>query len=332
MELLEIKQLNFSYGNREVLHDLSLTVNYGETLAIIGKSGSGKSTLTRSIAGLLDVNDGQILFKGEKLEGPSERLVPGYEEIRLVHQDFKLKHKMTVYENIRYELLSYVEDYQQERINDLLALCRIEHLRDQDIALVSGGEKQRVAIARAMATEPDILLMDEPFSNLDLNTKYTLLEELKVIANTTETTIILITHDARDAMEIADRLIVLEGGRMVREGQPEEIYQQPEHCAVADLIGFYNALSGEQLHSILPDTDLSQNKHFGIWAEDVILGEKGLTGTIQKTVFGGPYNKVCIAVGSTRLWAYDFSRQFRHEEEVVFKLRTKRIFELQAGD
>lgn len=326
MSLLSAQNIFKSYQGQPTLKDVSLSLEKGEILAIIGKSGSGKSTLIRTLAGLLDIDNGSIIFNNEALEGPEKRLVPGYEEIRLVHQDFQLKHKMTIRENIRYALLAYIREYQEERINTLLDLCKIAHLQHKDISLVSGGEKQRVAIARAMATEPDILLMDEPFSNLDLNTKYTLLEELKDIASKTETAIILITHDARDAMEIADRVIVLSEGKILREGKPEEIYHDPKHEAVAELVGFYNLLSKSQMARL--DISRPAGEQFGLWAEDVVLGEESYSGQVIKTSFGGPYQKVHIDANGILLWAYDFSKQYKSGDEVSFSIRDSRIFPL----
>lgn len=330
MNLLSARHLTKKYDHRTVLTDVSLNLVPGEILAIIGRSGSGKSTLIRILAGLLEADQGDVLFNGTPLEGPDKRLVPGYEEIRLVHQDFQLKHKMTVRENIRYELLAYEKAYQEERIQGLLQLCGIGHLEHNDIALVSGGEKQRVAIARAMATEPDILLMDEPFSNLDLNTKYTLLDELKHIASSTDTAIILITHDARDAMEIADRLIVLDEGKVIREGTPEALYHHPRFARVAELIGFYNTISPSALQQLSPDFHLDGQDHqLGIWAEDVVPAKKGIEGEIQKVVFGGPHNKILLRTKGITLWAYDFTKRLIPGQSITFTIRQDRIFSIE---
>jgi len=328
LAILSANSISKSYDGHQVLFDINLQIDKGEILAIIGRSGSGKSTLIRCLAGLIDIDGGTILFNNEELEGPKKRLVPGYEEIRLVHQDFQLKHKMSVRENIRYELLAYNNEYQDERIEDLLSLCKIKHLESRDIAEVSGGEKQRVAIARAMATEPDVLLLDEPFSNLDLNTKFTLLEELKVIASSTDTAIILITHDAHDAMEIADRVMVMKQGKVIREGDPESVYFDPTKKAVAELIGLYNKITSEEASNFISISD--ETAQFGIWAEDVVIGERKYIGEIKKTTFGGPYHKILIDFEGILFWAFDFSRRLNKGDSVYFDIKTDRIFRLES--
>jgi len=329
LSILSAHSVGKNYDGRTVLQGVSFEIYKGEVCALIGRSGSGKTTLIRILAGLLAPDTGEVWLEGEKLENPDDQLVPGYEEIRLVHQDFQLKHRMTVRENIRYELLSYVSDYQHERISELLKLCRIEHLQDKDISLLSGGEKQRVAIARGMATEPDVLLLDEPFSNLDINTKAILLEEVKEIASSTDTAIFLITHDARDAMEIADRLLVLDAGQLIKTGTPENIYHAPDDTRVADLLGLYNTLTVGELQTLLPNISPPAGHHFGLWAEDLQLDPGGFEATIQKVVFGGPYNKVVLSPHSLphlRLWAFDHTKKITPTTQVCFSIKGDRLF------
>ena len=329
MSILSAHSVGKNYDGRAVLQGISFEIHKGEVCALIGRSGSGKTTLIRILAGLLAPDTGEVWLEGEKLENPNDQLVPGYEEIRLVHQDFQLKHRMSVKENIRYELLSYVPDYQQERIADLMKLCRIEHLQDKDISLLSGGEKQRVAIARGMATEPDVLLLDEPFSNLDINTKAILLEEVKEIAGSTDTAIFLITHDARDAMEIADRLLVLDSGHLIKTGTPASIYHAPADTRVADLLGLYNTFTREELGTLLPDITPPAGHQFGLWAEDLKLNPKGFAATIQKVVFGGPYNKVVLSPHSLphlQLWALDHSKQITPKTQACFSITVDHLF------
>lgn len=329
MSILSAHSVGKNYDGRTVLQGVSFEIHKGEVCALIGRSGSGKTTLIRILAGLLAPDTGEVWLEGEKLENPDDQLVPGYEEIRLVHQDFQLKHRMTVRENIRYELLSYVSDYQHERISELLKLCRIEHLQDKDISLLSGGEKQRVAIARGMATEPEVLLLDEPFSNLDINTKAILLEEVKEIASSTDTAIFLITHDARDAMEIADRLLVLDAGQLIKTGTPENIYHAPGDTRVADLLGLYNTLTVGELQTLLPNISPPAGHHFGLWAEDLRLDPNGFAATIQKVVFGGPYNKVVLSPHSLPhlcLWAFDHTKKITPEMQARFSMREDHLF------
>jgi len=324
LSILKAQSLSKSFEYSKVLDDISFGINSSEICAIIGKSGSGKTTLIRILSGYLLPDSGKVYFNDEVLEGPDVRLVPGYEEIRIVHQDFKLKHKMTVRENIRYELLPYEKDYQDERIAELTALCRIEPLIEKDIALLSGGEKQRVAIARAMATEPEVLIMDEPFSNLDINTKATLLSELKSIAEKTETAIIFITHDARDAMEIAHRMVVLNEGKLANDGSPAQVYANPKHTATANLLGMFNRLNEQQSQELLDHKEGN-----ALWIEDIIPNKGDFAGKISNTVFAGGYNKIAIDFGKDQLWALDHSKTLNIGDQISFGVRAELAFKLE---
>ena len=268
--ILEAKNITKAYEGRAILENISLDLVKGDVHVLLGPSGSGKTSLLRILVGLLDSDSGEVLLDGEAIEGPKDRLVPGYEEVSIAHQDFKLKHKMSVFENIRYELLSYTKDYQLERIETLLSLFRIQHLRDKDISLLSGGEKQRVAISRAMAHEPDVLLMDEPFSNLDLGSKSSLLREIRELARKTETAILLVTHDTRDALQVADKISVLHNGSLIRQGTPKEIYEDPQKEIVATLFGPYNVIEQKNIEKLGIN---SNAKKVGIWPENILVSE-----------------------------------------------------------
>ncbi|RED91777.1 ABC transporter ATP-binding protein [Marinoscillum furvescens] len=327
--ILSTRGLSMSYQDQHVLHHVDLIIRSGEVLGVIGRSGSGKTTLVRLLAGLLQPDSGQVLYEGEELEGPEDKLVPGHEEIRLVHQDFKLKHKMTVRENIRYELLSYVDEYQQERIEALMKLCNITHLQDTDIAYISGGEKQRVAIARAMATEPAVVLMDEPFSNLDLMTKAELLSEIKQIASSTDTAIVLITHDTRDALEVADRLAVLQAGKIVQMAPTHEIYQSPASPYVAGLFGLYSELSSEELHQLSGTPPQTPADKYGLWPED-IYATTDSSGEAQVTTvaFLGAYHRLRIQWKNHTLWAYDPQKNVQQGDTVRISVNFQNAFPL----
>lgn len=293
MSVLQARSVSKSYERQTVLQDISLALDKGKVHVLLGPSGSGKTTLLRILAGLLDVDSGSVLFDDAPIEGPEKRLVPGYEEIRLVHQDFQLKFKMTVAENIRYELLSYVKDYQQERIEFLLNLFRIQHLRDTDVSQLSGGERQRVAIARGLAHEPDVLLMDEPFSNLDLGTKSGLLSEIKHMAEETETAILLVTHDTRDAMEVGDTISVLHDGHLIRSGTPFEVYNDPQLEIVANLFGPFNVMPHKSYKALGID---SNAKKVGVWPEMIEFTEEGKKASVTQTTFMGHYWKNRVTV------------------------------------
>lgn len=315
-------------GAGMVLQNVSLSIKKGNILGIIGQSGSGKTTLIKILAGLLEPDKGQVSFKGKKMEGPNEKLVPGHEEIRLVHQDFKLHHRMTVKENITNALIAYIPEYKKERTTELLELCGITSIAHQYVDKISGGEKQRVAIGMALATEPEVLLFDEPFSNLDFLTKGHLLQEIDHIAKVTSTSIILITHDSRDAMEVADYMMVLDQGKIIREGTPQQIYRQPAYKNVANLLGLHTVLMADNLRVL--SGNFPKNGFYGIWAEDVLLHKPdGHQGRIKKVIFSGPVNKLLIAAKGFEIWAYDYSGKIKERDKVRFSVKNEMIFPLK---
>lgn len=295
MIILQAENLHKHYTEERVaIAGVSLAVHSGEVLALIGQSGSGKTTLLRLLGGLLDPDQGEVLFHGEKLEGPKTKLVPGHEQIRLVHQDFKLHHRMTVAENLKNALLGYQLDYQKERTEELIIRCGLTKVRTQFVHELSGGEKQRTAIAMALATEPEVLLLDEPFSNLDLQTKNELLQLVRTIADELQTAIVLVTHDTRDGLEIADRVAVLRAGRLLKTGRPRELYQQPGLDYIAGLFGIYNQLNREEIKRWLPAFSLP-GEQFGLWPEKIHLSLSSTpNATIVETRFLGAYQRLTI--------------------------------------
>ena len=300
--MLQAKGLEKAYEDKKVIHNIDLTCHRGEFHAIIGPSGAGKTTLLKMLAGLENPDLGQIYLDGNLLELPAHKLVRGYEEIRLVYQDYALKPNMTVYENLNYALLGYDADYKQERIEYLTELCQLQAIIRQASETLSGGQKQRVAIARALATEPEVVLMDEPFSNLDPMTKYELLQESKRIARESDTTIILVTHDTRDALEVADQMHILIAGQFAQQGIPSEVYQKPNSAEIASMFGYINLLDGK-----------------GLWAEKVTIGEGSLKGIVNQTIFKGPYQLLSIeSEDHQSLLAFDFFFKYKKGQSIQY--------------
>jgi len=243
MGFLSIEKLSKTYeGPTTALADFSLNIRQGERWAVVGASGSGKSTLLRLIAGLEAQDEGAVFLKGEKILHSGEKLVPGYDAIQLVKQDKGLYPHSTVGENISRPLLQYDKTYARERLAELLRLFGLEEKKDSLPRQLSGGQQQKVAIARAMSLEPEVLLMDEPFSSLDSHQKRDLLDELNLIFQDLGITLILVTHDIQEALLITDKLCVLAHGRLLRKGEIKDIHQDPGTSYVAEFFGPLNAL------------------------------------------------------------------------------------------
>lgn len=243
--MLKVQNIHKKYPGEHygAVVDISFELREKEILAIVGRSGSGKSTLLRMIAGLMKPDSGLISFNKRPLENPEEQLIAGHEKIKMVFQDFQVKPNMTVAENIKYKLLQFNKDYQEERCLELLELCGISSLASKKPHELSGGQKQRLSLARALADEPELLLMDEPFSNLDPIIKEDLLIELTEIVRQEEISLILVSHDVRDAMLIADQIAYIENGVLIQKGSPVKIYKEPLNLAIAQFFGRINEIS-----------------------------------------------------------------------------------------
>lgn len=243
--MLEVRNISKTYPGEDygAVNQVSLDVKENEIVALVGKSGSGKSTMLQIIAGLMKPDSGQVLFKGEPLEDPEEQLIAGHEKIKVVFQDFQLKPNMTVEENVRYKLLQFDKAYQAERTAELLELCNLIEFAKRKPKELSGGQKQRLSIARALADDPELLLMDEPFSNLDPLTKQELLLELVDIVKSEGLALIFVTHDTRDALLVSNSIAFLADGSLIQNDTTQAVYSKPLTLDVARFFGRLNDVS-----------------------------------------------------------------------------------------
>jgi len=237
------------YGNTVALADVSLHANSGEFICLLGESGCGKTTLLRVIAGLIQHEHGQIQLDSDDLSG-----VPCHKRnIGMVFQSLALFPHLNVGGNIAYGLRmrGTAADAIQDRVDHLLQMVGLADFAQRSVASLSGGQKQRVAIARALAMEPQLFLMDEPFSALDAGLRDHLQLEVRKLQQQLGVTTIFVTHDQREAMALADRIVVMNKGRIEQAGTPEEIYQRPATRFVADFIGANNLLDVDiSVHSV----------------------------------------------------------------------------------
>ncbi len=217
--------------------DINLTIDKGEFVAIVGESGSGKSTLLKLIFGTLAPNEGELTLNGEHIPGPHEKLIPGHDSMKMLSQDFNLNLYAKVYENIESMLSNENVKEKKQRSEDIMELLGISALAEKRIVELSGGEQQRVALARAIITKPEVLLLDEPFSQLDAVLKTQFRADLKRLGNDLGITIIMVSHDPVDGLTLADKMFILKGGKLIESGEPANIYDNPSHIYTARLLG-----------------------------------------------------------------------------------------------
>lgn len=235
MGFLDIRNVTKSYGFVQVLHEVNIEVQEGEFLVLVGPSGCGKSTLLNMIAGLEGITSGDISIKGRVVNGvhPSKR------NIAMVFQSYALYPNMTVGQNMTFglEMHGVPKPEREKALRDVAKLLQIENLLDRKPGQLSGGQRQRVAMGRALVRNPDVFLFDEPLSNLDAKLRVDMRTEIKKLHEKLKTTIVYVTHDQIEAMTMADRIVVLNGGYISQVGKPLELYHKPQNKFVASFIG-----------------------------------------------------------------------------------------------
>ena len=250
MDRLLVEQISKTFNGLVVLEDVSFSVQRGEVFGLIGHSGAGKSTILKIIAGLADANGGQVHIDEERVMGASEKLIAGHADIKMVHQEYNLFPNISLRQNIEYHLRFFENTYRQERTDDLLELCQIDHVQHKIPRTVSGGERQRTAIACAIAEEPKVLLLDEPFSHLDAPNRRRLREVTVELVQRTDMSCVFVTHDAMDVLAVANRVGVLVDGRLVQIDSPTNVFFDPKNRKIAELMGEINILSRTQFEAI----------------------------------------------------------------------------------
>jgi ABC-type Fe3+/spermidine/putrescine transport system ATPase subunit len=240
--MLEVKNINFGYNKTTILDTINFSVKTGENLAVIGESGSGKSTLLKLIYGEFDLKKGQILWKDQEILGPKDNLVIGYDFMKYVTQEFDVMQFTTVEENIGKHLSNFFPEEKKERTQELLSVVELETFAKTKVKLLSGGQKQRVAIARALAKQPEILLLDEPFSHIDNFQKQSLRRSVFKYLKEKDITCIVATHYKNDVLGFADEMIVLHGKKIIAKDTPQHLYQNPKLPLIASFFGEFNVI------------------------------------------------------------------------------------------
>lgn len=240
---LQLQGVSRRYATETAIENLDLSVYEGELLTLLGPSGCGKTTTLRMLAGLERPDEGQIIVGDETVAGNGRFVPPEDRNVGLVFQDFALFPHLTVGENVAFGLDGSATENSQ-RVSELLELVGLSAQRDATPDELSGGQKQRVALARSLAPEPRVLLLDEPFSNLDVRLREQMREEVRRIIKATGVTAVSVTHDQEEALSISDRVAVIHDGRVEQIGRPEAVFEHPESRFVAEFLGQAGFLRG----------------------------------------------------------------------------------------
>lgn len=313
MTIVHLEKLRKVFDNRVVaVDDVDLVVNDGEIMAVLGPSGCGKTTLLRLVAGLEDPTSGRILFDDRDVT----RLPTQERNTAVVPQTWALWPHMTVFDNVAYGLrlrrkkANLTEEEIRRRVREVLELVDLTGLEGRRPFQLSGGQQQRVALARALVVQPEVLLLDEPLANLDAKLRVELREEVRKIAKRLSITTIYVTHDQEEAMAVADRIAVMNAGRLQQVGRSEEIYHKPANFFVATFIGRSNVLRGRVMeakgeaaavdvgfpiaaqtpHKLTPGEEVD----VVVRPEDIFIGGGGVKCVVEDVVFLGRYYQTTL--------------------------------------
>jgi iron(III) transport system ATP-binding protein len=241
---IRLEGVSKSFGATHAVREVSLEIEHGELMAVLGPSGCGKTTLLRLIAGFEDPDRGSVTVGEETVAGPGRIVPPEKRRVGMVFQDFALFPHLTVEANIAFGLSRRPREEREALTRRTIELVGLQHKAGRYPHELSGGERQRVALARALAPEPEVVLLDEPFSSLDATLRADLRREVELILRDAEATALLVTHDQEEALSLADRLAVMREGRIVQVGAPEEVYGRPASRWAAQFVGEVNVLAG----------------------------------------------------------------------------------------
>ncbi len=343
---IEVKNISKTFGEYKALSDISLKIPTGELVALLGPSGSGKTTLLRIIAGLevADAGTGSILFQEQDV---AARKV-GERNVGFVFQHYALFRHMTVFENVAFGLR--VQPRKQRlansaitaRVTELLRLVQLDGLAGRFPAQLSGGQRQRVALARALAVEPRVLLLDEPFGALDARVRQELRQWLRRLHDEIHLTSVFVTHDQEEALEVADRIVVMNQGRIEQEGTPEEVFHHPASEFVMNFLGHVNLFhgrveGGQALIGDGPDAAATQPARVFVRPHDLTIsgapdGPASFAATIQRINAAGPQVKLDLVDGAGQSFLAEISHERRRRldlqpgRQVYVAAREARVF------
>ena len=299
MHLLAVEEISKEEEGRTLVKDVRFFISANKKIALMGETGSGKSTVMKMMAGLVQASSGNAYFEGQRIKGPDEVLLPGHPAIAYLSQHFELRSNYRVH-----ELLEMANKMEDEEAAEIYQICRINHLLDRKVHQLSGGERQRIALARLLVGKPRLLLLDEPFTNLDLFNNRIINEVIHQVSNKMAITCVLVSHDPVEVLSWADELLIMRHGQLVFQGSPKEAYARPQDEYIAGLLGEYTLISTEHMTLLkmfgVEEMIFIRPEKIGIGSDPTI----GIPGTVLEVKFIGAHYRLLIRTSEMELIAY----------------------------
>ena len=314
--MLEIKDISFTYIDKPVIENVSFTITKGQNIAVIGESGCGKSTLLKLLYGLYDLDKGEILYHKKPILGPKHNLIPGEDYIKYLAQDFDLMPYITVEENVGKFLSNVDRDKKQARVQELLEMVEMIPFAKVKAKYLSGGQQQRVALARVLAVEPEIILLDEPFSQIDTFKKNSLRRNLFRYLKEKGITCIIATHDSTDALSFSDETIVMKNGNVIAKDSSKGLYENPPNKYTASLFGEVNELKLSQLIVLEDDDDAA----LLVYPHQLKVVDNGLMEVVVKQSYFKGSHYLIKAAFERRAIFFEHDSELELNQEVTLML------------
>jgi len=316
MSLLHVKRIGKKYNESFIVKDVTFSLQAGRKLALAGETGSGKSTLLKIIAGLVQADRGEVLFENDRVKGPDETLVPGHSHIAYLSQLFELPKFLRVE-----QVLNYSNTLSEKETVKIFKFCQIQHLLKRKTDELSGGERQRIALAKQLLAQPILLLLVEPYSNLDIIHKNILKAVIDDLTQHMQITCLLVSHDPLDILSWADEILVMKKGRIVQQGSPQTVYTQPTDEYVAGLFGKFTIVSSAQFKALTGSRSkgpiIIRPEQFSVHT----AGKNGIRGTIRSVQFYGSFFELEVITKNQPFFVQVLENTFSTRDSVIVKLR-----------
>jgi ABC-type glutathione transport system ATPase component len=321
MAWLSVQQCSKIIQNETVVNNVSFTVQALEKIAIAGATGSGKTTLLKMMASLVQPSSGSIVFNNQPVVGPNNQLLPGHKGIAYLSQHFELRNNYFVH-----ELLEMANKMHPSEAANIYKVCRVNHLLQRKSNELSGGEKQRIVLASLLTTKPQLLLLDEPYSNLDMVHKQIMKQVIDDIGQQLHISCMLISHEPADVLSWADRVLIMQNGYLVQQGTPQQVYTQPTNTYVAGLLGMYNLIDAANAAGFNSLNPIPPNKQMLLRPEHIRIEPASnifQKDTIQKIVFWGGFYTIDVLVNTQIVTVKVLQHNFEVGNRVVLTVDAK---------